>query len=369
MQVAIRVDASTRIGLGHVIRCRTLAGALAQHGAEVCFIARRHDGNGIGLLREAGFSVHELPAPLTKPSSDTDYAGWLGVPMDDDAEQTKAMLPPGLDWLIVDHYGIDAQWESTLRPYARHLFVIDDIANRPHDCDVLLDQNYARDGAERYEGLLPAGCQRLLGPRYAMLHSAFHEHRVGLDSYSEPRAPVARIFVFFGGSDPDNLTGRALEALCEPDLMGIPVDCVLGANNPHQSALADLAQRRGGVELHRPQPHLADLMARADLAIGAGGTTTWERCALGLPTVVVSIAENQRSACERLSQDGYIDYLGHHDSVDSFGIARAVRALNEQPTLRHRLGRASAELVDARGTERVVESMVAITENSAVPCH
>ena len=369
MEVVIRVDASIRIGLGHVMRCRTLAHELVRQGATVRFITRAHAGHCIDRLKGDGFAVHPLPAPRFEASGDTDYAGWLGVSVAEDAEQTAAAIPDSVDWLIVDHYGLDENWEAALRWHARRIFAIDDLANRPHNCDLLLDQNYAGDGVDRYKGLVPTVCKQLLGPRFAMLHPAFQENRpVDIDKPEKYRA-IERIFVFFGGTDPDNLTGRALQALSEPDLTHSVVDCVVGANNPHQSMLAEIAEQRGNIRLHAPQPHLADLMARADLAIGAGGTTTWERCALGLPSIVVSIAENQRSACEALARDDYIDYLGHHDTVTVPQIADAIRALINQPDTRHRLARASADLVDGQGTQRVVESMMEMTKKASAVCH
>ena len=115
MQVVIRVDASTRIGIGHTIRCRTLGNALVAHGAEVTFVSRRHEGHGIDLLKADGFTVHELLAPEATPTSDTDYAGWLSVSVREDAAETLKALPRAVDWLVVDHYGLGAEGESRFK--------------------------------------------------------------------------------------------------------------------------------------------------------------------------------------------------------------------------------------------------------------
>jgi spore coat polysaccharide biosynthesis predicted glycosyltransferase SpsG len=170
---------------------------------------------------------------------------------------------------------------------------------------------------------------------------------------------IRRIFVFFGGTDPDNLTGRTLSALAVPALQHIAVDVVVGANNPNRAALEAQASAMPQIGLHEPRPHLADLMAEADLAIGAGGTTTWERCCLGLPSLVVSIAENQHPACEALARDGVIDWVGHHDQVTAANLADALSALIHDPAHVRSLASASRALVDGNGTQRVVKQLMA----------
>ena len=266
------------------------------------------------------------------------------------------------DWLIVDHYGLDADWEKALRPWVGRILVIDDLANRRHDCDLLLDQNYASDATKRYQDLLPAHARPLLGPSYALLRPEYADYR----HRRHPRdSSVRRVLVFFGGTDPNNLTGRALQALSAPGLTHLSVDLVVGANNAHRETLAAQAAARQGTRLHPPRPHLADLMVEADLAIGAGGSTTWERCCLGLPSFIVSIAENQRPACTALAADGLIHYLGHRDQVDEDSLRVAILELAFDPARRDALSIAGAELVDGRGTERVILAMREATGGTA----
>nr|WP_274519983.1 MULTISPECIES: UDP-2,4-diacetamido-2,4,6-trideoxy-beta-L-altropyranose hydrolase [unclassified Halorhodospira] len=358
LRFAIRVDASAAAGTGHLIRCRTLAQALRKHGAAVTFICRAHEGHGMAMLRDEGFAVCSLPAPDvadTPWAEGENYARWLGVSQPQDAEETIAALPERPDWLVVDHYGIDATWERQLRPHVDRILAIDDLANRDHDCDALLDQNYTRDPEKRYRDRLPAHATRLLGPQYALLRPEYAQYR---QSPTPHRRRLERVFVFFGGTDPDNLTGRALEALSDPAFRGITVDAVVGPNNPHQQALAAQAEARPGITLHPPRAHLADLMAAADMAIGAGGTTTWERCCLGLPSLVISIAENQRPACEALAHEGVIVYLGHHDEVSVADLRGVLEDHRAEP---ERLGiqaRAGVQTVDGLGTVRVAEQLV-----------
>lgn len=359
MNVAFRVDASVAIGSGHVMRCLTLADALSRSGATCWFMHREHDGHMAELITERGHKVVLLPppGPTEAPDNADGYAQWLGIPPERDAEQTIAALDGcRLDWLVVDHYALDAGWEQRLRPHAERITVIDDLANRCHDADLLLDQNYSAEGAARYDGLLPVTATRLCGPAYALLHPAFAEHR---KTWQPHTGRVERVFVFFGGTDPDNLTGRVLTALSTPEFAHWAIDAVVGANNPHHDALKAQAARRGQTTLHGPQSHLADLMAKADLAIGAGGATTWERCCLGLPSVVVSIAENQRPACEALAADGYIAYVGHHDQVTPEKLRAVLATLAGKPERLRHMALIGCDLVDGRGTTRMTDQLMA----------
>lgn len=371
MNIAIRVDASARIGLGHLVRCRTLAAALREQHAAVHFICRAHSGHQIDALDAEGYRVSALPAPPAQAAADGDYAAWLGVTQEQDATETMGALADGAaaqgrqadapytpkpDWLIVDHYALDATWEQRLRPHVGRILVIDDLANRRHVGDLLLDQNFAVDAATRYAGLVPDKTRCLLGPRYALLHPVYAQARQRLERCQGRAMPgaVHRVLLFFGGTDLDNLSGRALEALSLPPLATLSLDVVVGANNPHRDQLAALAEARGNTRLHPPRPHLADLMAEADLAIGAGGTTTWERCCLGLPSLVVSLAENQQPTCEALAAENLIDYLGPRDQVDTNRLYRAIQALLEDPARRLSLITNGASLVDGQGTGRLV---------------
>lgn len=355
MNVAFRVDASDRIGTGHLVRCLTLAEALRTRGARVRFVCRAHPGHMIELLRGRGINVCALPAsqrPLPQAGLE-DYVAWLGTTEEEDADQTIAALEgEALDWLVVDHYALGSAWEQRLRGRATKLMVIDDIANRAHDCDLLLDQNYSHVALERYRGLVPSDCKLCVTPRYALLSPEYVEYRRALPMRS---GRVSRVLIFFGGSDPHDVTGRALQALCEPQFSQLAVDVVIGANNPNREALLQASSARPLTRAHGPRNHLADLMAQADLAIGAGGITAWERMCLGLPSVVVSIADNQRPACEALRDDGLIRYVGHYSEVQVSDIAGAVADCMQQPELTAALSERLKTLVDGLGTSRIAE--------------
>lgn len=355
MNIAIRVDASRMSGTGHLVRCRTLARALQARGAHIQFICREHPGNLISELKEEGFPVSILPKPESGASAEKeDYKNWLGVPPEQDAEETIQALNGPVDWLIVDHYALDEEWEAHCRARARRIFVIDDIANRQHDCDVLLDQNYTQNPEERYNGLVPPSTQCLIGPSYALLspeYLAYRKHR------KPHTGSVDRIFIFFGGSDPDNLTGRTLNALKDADLGPMQIDVVIGASAPNKDAIEATAKQLPSVILYKPRPHLADIISEADLAIGAGGTTTWERMALGLPSLIISIADNQIPACRDLANDNLIRYAGHGETVSAKSIHSLVKELIASPDELKSLSSKARALVDGRGAERVVDTI------------
>lgn len=337
------------------MRCMTLAELLRERGTEASFVCRAHHGNLIELLRNRGFSVAILPAPAhaTDRADDEDYAAWLGVSQAEDADQTTAALEGNRpDWLVADHYSLDAAWEKSMRPNASRILVIDDLPNRVHDCDVLLNQNYSSRGPERYAGRIPDGCRLLLGPRYALLRPEFARH-------AGPVAPsariVRRIFVFLGGTDQGDVTGLALDALSDAEFAALEVDVVVGANNPHRESLKAKASKRPDTRLHEPATKLAELMVDADVAIGAGGGTTWERLCLGVPSLVASIAANQVPACEALSDDRMIRYLGADTNLTAAAIGAALRALIESPGALTELAERGRQAVDGHGARRVAE--------------
>ncbi|MEZ0171827.1 UDP-2,4-diacetamido-2,4,6-trideoxy-beta-L-altropyranose hydrolase [Microvirga sp. TS319] len=352
MKVFIRADASPQIGTGHLVRCRTLASELRARGADVRFICRAHPGHANKLVEDEGFRVMALPPPVRDAQAGPGYSAWLGVSQDEDAKQTLGgMEGGGADLLIVDHYALDAHWERAVQRGARRIMVIDDLANRPHDCDILLDQTYGAEASDRYKGLVPPDCMLLLGPRYALLRPEYRLLGPRL------RDKVERVLVFFGGADIDNVTGLALDALAAPELSKLDVDVVIGPANPHREAIEVKAARRGRVVLHQPRPHLADLMSRADLAVGAGGATTWERLCLGLPAIIVAIAGNQVQASRALSAAGLIDYAGELSAVTVQSLRERISALLDRERLSY-LSRIGPSAVDGWGALRTAELLM-----------
>ena len=361
----IRTDASNSIGTGHVIRCLTLADALARNGAQVSFICREHEGHLCDLIEKRGYPVHRLPKPIDTANTDSglSHAAWLGAHWQQDADQTSACiqsLEP--DWLIIDHYGVDYRWERIIRPLVSRIFVIDDLADRDHDCDVLLDQNLFTDMQTRYSGMVPKNCTFLLGPDYALLQPVYAD----LHDRIPPReGSIQRIFISFGGADSDNLTGRTLTAFLNLKQTDIEIDVVLSENRPHTATIERQITKHPTIHVYGALPTLAPLMGKADIAIGGAGTTTWERLCLGLPAIVITLAENQRPIANGLTEKGLIRYLGHKDEVSVQDIQQA---LSEQ--IKYELdGNWSIkcrQIVDGRGVDRVCAVLTATPD---MPLH
>ena len=355
MKIAFRADSSAVIGSGHVMRCLTLARMLRERGGDVSFVCRDQPGNLIPTLKQSGIRTLALP----RPAGDTSVAGgyaWLGVSPAADAVQTlDALGTERPAWLIVDHYSLGSEWEKRLRPQVTKLLAIDDLANRDHDCDVLLDQNFSAQGKVRYARRVPKGCKVLVGPRYALMHPEFAVRRKALRAC---RGSAKRVFVFFGGADPHNATAVALDALSEPALQHLDVDVVVGTSNPHLKNIERQAAARPRTVVHESAAHLADMLSEADLAIGAGGATTWERMCIGIPTVMVSIAENQRPASEALAQAGLVRYLGPREEVTPAQMAAAVKELIRDPRALEELSIRNQLLVDGLGAGRLTEVLI-----------
>lgn len=302
MHILFRCDASLNIGSGHVIRCRSLARVLRKQGAEITFLCRRQPGDLICLLEQEFRVVVLLEHPLVSCEELEGrklYAAWLGCSQEQDAMQCLDSLSnyqlPHPSWVVVDHYGLDSFWETKLLSglaanTAISLLVIDDLADRPHCADILLDQNFFRDSShDRYSDLVSEHCIQLLGPSYSLLGPEYAQ----LHPLIPFRTELRRVLVFFGGVDSMNLTSRVLDTLSNASFNDLAIDVVLGLQSNHRHEVAERVLCRPYTTLHSSLPSLAGLIARADLCIGAGGATTWERACLGLTTITVPIAQNQ----------------------------------------------------------------------------
>jgi len=364
--VAFRVDASVLTGSGHVMRCLTLAEELRQAGADVGFITRSHEGNLNGLIQSKGFKLYELPSsPYRAPLKDTsrgEYATWLGTTQQADAAETVEILKDlQPDWLIVDHYAIDETWEKLLRPFVNKIMVIDDLADRKYDCDLLLDQNYVHGDRQRYAELVSPACTLLAGPQCALLRKEFAEARKNLKNRD---GSVRRVFVFFGGVDPDNMTGKALEALSASEFSHVHVDIVIGAANPHRETISQGVKQRSLTTLHVQVENIAELMAQADLALCAGGTTTWERFCLGLPSLVVTIADNQVPFTRDLHEDGLLRWVGTSLDVDVQTLHKGISKALQDTDRNRQETELGMRLVDGNGVQKVVEVITKANQNA-----
>lgn len=341
MNIAIRADASPAIGTGHIVRCMTLAEALRGQGANVRFICRPLPAALHSRIVEAGFDLTLL-------------VGEAKIEEAEDAAAVQTVLADvGADWLVVDHYELGMGWERHLRGVAGRLMVIDDLA-RAHDCDLLLDQNFYLKSDDRYDGLIPPAATRLTGPRFAMLRSEFAKRAARV----KPRdGAVRRINLFMGGVDQVDAVSAVLNALEHVETGGIQVDVVIGSAHPKRAEIEARCNAAAGYTCHVDTPYMAELLAEADFAIGAGGTATWERCALGVPTLALCLADNQREVLFNASRAGLL-YAPDIDVRDTEALAACLRALLYSEGLRNHFSTASMALVDGRGVYRVASAMV-----------
>jgi UDP-2,4-diacetamido-2,4,6-trideoxy-beta-L-altropyranose hydrolase len=355
MKIAFRTDASSQIGTGHFMRCLTLAEELKKHREKVRFISRNLPANLSDMLKQKGLEYVPLGEDAKQvPIDELAHSSWLGTSQSQDGEATVQALADCLcDWLVVDHYALDERWESAVRVSCKKLMVIDDLADRQHDCDVLLDQNYYADMQTRYIGKVPLPCQLLLGPRYALLRDEFRK----LHEQIKPRTgEVKRILLFFGGVDADNYTSLAIEALAEMNIAR-NIDVVIGAQHSYRDQIQNACITHGYV-CHVQTTRMAELMAEADLGIGAGGSASWERCCLGLPALLVALAENQIDIAKALDSIGACVYVGTKEEADLSTLQQAVTNLLATHNKLEITSRHALALVDGMGVSRVCQIFV-----------
>ncbi|MFG0720633.1 UDP-2,4-diacetamido-2,4,6-trideoxy-beta-L-altropyranose hydrolase [Pseudomonas sp. GLN_6] len=324
MKFAFRVDSSLQIGSGHVMRCLTLANALRDNGHDCFFICREHVGNLNEIVIDQGFYLQELPLGNSH-DEDLPHAQWLGASQLEDA---VACIPSLVewkpDWLIVDHYALDIRWELAVRRHFGMLMVLDDLSDRNHACDVLLDQNFGRTHKD-YAGLVPAHCRIFTGSSYVLLRPQFCSVR---EESLARRAKnnVRKLLIQTGGMDQYNHAGEVLSALQRCDLPpNTHITVVLNSKAPaiksiQQQALMMRWETRVEIDLK----DMARLMAESDLAIGSGGGATYERIFLGLPSLLRPVASNQIEHLRKMADAGLYElYTDAEDLVSR--VDRVVR--------------------------------------------
>lgn len=352
MNVAFRLDASVVIGTGHLVRCISLAQSLQDVGVRCHFVLRQLGLDVTWRVRAAGFEVHELPPPDRVPNPHS-HADWAGVDEVRDAAETAAVFASvQLDWVVVDHYSFSADWHSRVRAgTGARIAAIDDLGDRPMSVDVLVDHNYSVDHLAKYYGRLPVSSALLAGPTYALLSSGYA---------NAPRyvyhAEVRSIGIFMGGVDVHNHSSMALDS-CELAGFRGPVEVVSTAANPHLSMLRQRIATRSTWSLSEDLPSLTTFFSRHDVQIGAGGGSTWERCCIGVPTLALILAENQRMVLEPLSRLAVLQAASQVLPTVEGLASDLVRMINNSE-FRRVLADNSRRLVDGRGARRVADFLV-----------
>jgi len=339
MRVIIRADASAEIGGGHVMRCLALADSLKDNGAQIHFVCRDLGGNLCDAVASHGHQVLRIPGSISTPDVDA-------------GETCKALGNAGhqsADWVIVDHYALDSRWESSLKNFSRRVMAIDDVANRAHDCDMLLDQNLSAL-EQNYRHLTPPGCKLLLGPEFALLRSEFSQN-------AAPRAKSPRQF-HFGRSDHTGETFKTVEAFksCLRPEWRVTIVTGFGCSRLEE-VKAFCASHPESFSLHEQIDNMAELMRRCDVAIGGGGVSALERCASGLPALVIAVAENQVAACESLSAAGAIHFAGKAGDVSAAVISKSLLQMTDNPDYLLKISENGRRLVDGNGCQRVASAM------------
>lgn len=317
MNVVFRVDSSVEIGIGHLMRCLALAERLQKEkNAKITFISRNLKGNLINIVQQKGFMAYHLPFAQFDGLGEG-YAHGLAVPQEVDAQETMEcirMMGIKPEWLIVDNYAIDVIWEKRIRPFVKKIFVIDDLANRSHDCDALLDQNSDIQLKNYYDGLIPSYCRLFGGPSYVLFREEFLQIKnVGL---VKDRTHIPRVaLVAFGGSDPTNETEKVLLALSNIKYPDIIIHVVVGSSNPYKESIYNLCGQDIRFKYHCQIDYMAKLLQTVDFVIGAPGTSLWEWCFLQVPSLVISVADNQRQCADYRADSDLCVFLGETEEI------------------------------------------------------
>jgi UDP-2,4-diacetamido-2,4,6-trideoxy-beta-L-altropyranose hydrolase len=354
VKVIIRADASLLMGVGHIMRCLTLAKALLEKEVSVEFICRDHNGNLIEVIREEGFVVHVLATNIGEElalsiTGHLFHAAWLCVSQEQDAQDCKSILEiVKPDWVIVDHYAIDSIWQLVLKPYYTKLMVIDDLGDRNHSSDMLLDQNYGST-VEKYQGLVPNYCRLLVGQKYALLRPEFAEWRDYSLKRRDQRGEFNKILITLGGVDINNVTGSVLAILDECLLpQDVEITVIMGITSPHIDIIKAQAKSLPfQVVVKVNVNNMFEVMSNSDLVIGAAGSTTWERCCLGVPSIQIITADNQKETAHALAQDNAVRFINK--------LSELCDLLNAPLTWMSEVSKISRNLSDGTGVKKVAE--------------
>lgn len=356
--ILIRVDSSFTIGSGHVYRCLALATELTRHQRVVIFACKPFNGHFMDVIKQHGFSVWEMTLPSSHDTSIADYDDWLQGTQQDDATQFLAIIHQlsnkghDIEWIVVDHYGLDHRWESQVATHKRQLLVIDDLVNRNHHSALLLDQTFMRTASD-YRHLTDENCQILAGLDYCLLRDEFSSPK----QHRQEVKNTITLGVYMGASDVANVTKTVFQRLLDYTEAEFSISIVVGANYQYLGELVAIQEKtERQVEISRAPVDMVSFNLKCDLVFGAGGTSTWERCALATPSVLVCLADNQQHIVSIMSQQQFsykLDDIHDHQEFQSLISSIDWKNLAD-------LGARCQKLVDGMGCQRVVQAMLGL---------
>ena len=351
----IRVDAGEQIGDGHFLRCLTLANSLKKKFNQIIFISNQLPKHFIKKIKRDNFKIYKINGYTHIQKEKLEKKIKIQL-IHNDLVETKKIIKKYknlTNWLMIDHYGIDYVWEKNVRTNIEKIIVIDDLANRKHECDILIDHNFYENMKKRYTKLIPNYCEQFIGPKFTLLRPEFFNARNNLKRQKQ----FKRILISFGGSDPSNETKKAILAIEDLEKK-YKIDVIVGTNNPNKKQIMKLCSKISFCNFYEQVENISKYMKRADLAIGAGGTSTWERCCLGLPTIVTSLSKDQEKINEELSKIGCVINLGVARKSTKSDYVKVLKEINSQKL--KQISKKCLLLVDGKGAKRTVNKICQI---------
>lgn len=347
MNIIFRVDSYEAIGSGHLMRCLNLADQLSKSNNIWFLTIASH--YSLELIKRRGYKLLPIENFLRGMQSKEEI-------LNQDALKSISLIKENdinADLLIVDSYALDISWEKKLRNFTKKIFVIDDLANRKHSCDMLLDQNLFENMESRYKLLTQKNTELLLGPHYAILGKEFSSKRNNITFRSNN---IKKVLISFGGVDEHNFTGKLIKHLQSDKFKDIHFDVAITDNFVFLDELISM-NTPDNFSLHRNMDSLALLMKKNDIAIGAGGTTTWERLSMALPSIVITVSDNQVESIKLLNKMNLINWLGHYDSLRKTwlrSIDEAILANSQNKEMSEK----SLSIVDGQGSKKVAKKIM-----------
>ena len=345
-QLIIRADANAHMGTGHLMRCLALAQAWGDAGGHVVLVTACRNDALLQRFREEGAAIHLLEHAYPDPA-DWSFTG-----------QVLAAHPAA--WIVLDGYHLDETYQQRVKETGHHLLVIDDMAHlKQYYADIVLNQNLH---AEQLQYSCEPYTRLLLGTRYVLLRREFLAWR----NWKRDIPEVGRrVLVTLGGGDPQNHTLKVIQALQEVDVPGLEATVVTGASNPHIAALQEaVGKSHVQIRLLHNADNMPELIAWADLAISAAGSTMWELMFLGTPSLVLVLAANQCQIAEESDRHGAAHNLGWAHSFPLQALVAVISSTIEDSDLRMTLSHKAHRLVDGAGVAQVIGHLGAGHESS-----